>query len=33
MEMINFIPTLINPDLQAINRNVLRQREAMLAKA
>ena len=33
MEMINYVPKMLSPDLVAINRTVNRQREAMLAKA
>ena len=32
MEMINYVPQMIDPDLQAINKTVNRQREAMLAR-
>lgn len=32
MEMIEYMPQKIDPDLQLINRTVNKQREAMLAK-
>ena len=32
MEMIEYVPMKIDPDLQLINRTVKKQREAMLAK-
>lgn len=33
MEMIKYIPKHVDPDIQAINRIVHRQKEAMMAKA
>lgn len=33
MEMINYVPKLLEPNFDAINKTINRQRDAMLARA
>ena len=32
MEMINYVPKLLEPNFEAINRTINRQRDAMIAR-